>query len=60
MKIVRIISENKKTKRRVVGTQYQQQLYQSKIGYAEAIVLVKGKLKTAHMISLKDYANQQN
>lgn len=42
MKIIKIISENKKTKKNAIGG------YKAKIGYAEAIVEENEKLVTRH------------
>lgn len=52
MKIVQIISENKKNKRVIQNRQQVGKLYKAKKGYAEAIVEENGILKTRHMVKL--------
>ena len=54
MKIIKIISANKKTKRRYHQGAIAPDGYKSKIGYAEAIVEEDGKLKTKHMVKIEN------
>lgn len=52
MKIVQIISENKKNKRIIQNRQHVGNLYKARKGYAEAIVEINGKLVTKHMVKI--------
>lgn len=53
MKVIKVISENKKTKRRYPNGSKTADGFQAKIGYAEVIVEENGKLRTRHMVEVK-------